>query len=105
MFSLPARISKSKFGLAIKIYLLYFEYERHLVVEQGITCKYIAEFHPEEHADIVVLTVKIISRRHRHLIYIVKRNIKTDGMGLFISFTLLFMAFLWGGKLLPLPHI
>ena len=46
-----------------------------------IICKYIAEFHPEEHADLVVSQLKSSSPGHSNLIYIVKRNTKTDGMG------------------------
>ena len=40
------------------------------------------EFHPEEHADLPCsFTMKISSRGLKLLIYIVKRNTKTDGMG------------------------
>ena len=56
--------------------------------------KHIAVFHPEEHG----FTVKISSRRHRHLINIVKRNTKTDGMGPFklaLTGSVLFIVNLW----------
>ena len=45
--------------------------------------KYIAKFYPEEHAEPCGFTMKISSRRHRFLVYIVKRSAKTDGMGPF----------------------
>ena len=47
-----------------------------------IICKYTAEFHPGERTCRPCgFTVNISSRRHRHLINIVKRNTETEGMG------------------------
>ena len=45
-----------------------------------VICKNIAKFRPWKPCGF---TFKISSRGHRHLVYIVERNTRTDGMGPF----------------------
>ena len=77
---LPVRNSKSEFGLATKIYPVkiimlnegaIWSISKHCRILPIITCRTCG------------FTMKISSRGHRLLNYIVNRNTKTDGLGPF----------------------